>query len=896
MTSLPHAIPLAEVASQLETDVVSGLSRSEAERRLAESGPNRLITDPGKSRWELLGRQFTDLLVVVLIVAALISGVILGDWLEASVIVVIVVINAAIGFFQEVKAADAAESLRRLTSPTAKVLREGTELEIPTERIVPGDLMLLEVGDRVFADGRVVSQFSLLVDESELTGESAPVAKTVDPAPADAGIGDRISMVFAGTAVTTGRASALVTATGETTEIGRIAGMLRAEEPPTPLEREISKVGRRLAVLAVGVALFVFVVGVTQGRSVESMFLLAVALAVAAIPEGLPAVVGVTLGLGVQRMAKLNAIVRRLPAVEALGAVDVICSDKTGTLTRNQMQVREMQLEGARLDPAVATDDPRLELIARLAILCNDARVDHEGWHGDPTEIALAREASRTVSVDTVRTEWRRIDELPFDSTRKMMATLHRRGDDYLVVVKGAPEVVVRAADRVESSSGPISGNPQELAAWLAIAEDMAMRGLRTMALAYREVDEEPVDLESELSGLVLAAIVGLSDPIRDEAAESVAEATAAGVKVVMITGDHKVVAEAIGNDLQFLDNREVMSGQDLRELDDDGLTKRVDKIGAFARVDPGDKVAIVRAWQNRGAIVAMTGDGVNDAPALRIADVGVAMGSGTDVARDASDIVLADDNFATIVAAIKGGRTIYANIRRVIAFLLAANVSEIIVVFVGFLAFGTLGDPLLATQILWVNLVTDGLPAIALGFDPPSPFVMRRPPGRRRSLLDGRTQLGILIRGTLLAGAVLVAYVYGANQDMAWETVRTLGFTTLVLVQLAYIYSLRVIEFGWWQGLSRNPLLHGAVLASVLLQVLVVATPTGNRLFDTVPLSPGNWAVAVVLSIAAMLAVIAVSALAKARARSKAHRRHANVTNGPTDTPVGSRQSTKRP
>lgn len=859
----PHAKTITSVADELSADIAEGLAQEEAEARLVEAGPNRIQEDPGPTRAQLLARQFKDVLVLVLLAAALISGFLLGDWLEAGVIAAIVIVNAAIGFTQEAKAADAAAGLRRLSSPVAKVLRSSIEYQIPTETIVPGDVVIIETGDRIFADARLIEVSRLQTDESELTGESTPVHKSTAPVPVDSVIGDRTSMVFSGTAVAAGRATALVTATGAETEIGHIAEMLGEQEPPTPLERELAHVGRRLGILAGIVALVVLGFGLVQGRPLESMFLLAVALAVAAIPEGLPAVVGVTLGRGVQTMARRNAIVRKMPAVEALGAVTVICTDKTGTLTRNQIRVQEVRVEDDVVtDLAAAVPDPRLEMFSSLALLCNNARKTDEGWRGDPTEIALARAAGSLADPVWLSTNWPRVDEFPFESERKRMSTVHGSDDGYLLATKGAPEVIVPRCLRVESADGPVMLADDHRSHWLNAAEDMAARGLRTLALAYRNLESQPRNPTEAEEDLVLVALVGMSDEIRPEARPSVEEAEQAGIDVVMITGDHEVTASAIARELGLLEDREVMSGQALHSADDEELSDRVGQVGVYARVDPADKVRIVKAWQSQGGIVAMTGDGINDAPALRIADVGVGMGSGTDVARDASDIVLADDNFATIVAAVRGGRTIFSNIRKVIAFLLAANVSEVMVVFVGFLVFSSLGDPLLATQILWVNLVTDGLPAVALGFDPPDHRVMQRPPSRRKSLLSHRSQLTIAVRGALLAVIVLAAFGYGVARDLPWETTRTLGFTTLVFVQLTYVYALRVSESGWRDGLGGNPLLLGAVLASAALQCLVVATPLGNTLFSTQPLSPELWLLSVGLALLAALVIIAASAL----------------------------------
>jgi Ca2+-transporting ATPase len=845
------------VAGLLATDPVGGLGGEEPSRRLHEFGPNQLEEDEGPSRLQLLARQFASALVLTLIVAAVIAGALLGDWVDASVILAIVVLNAAIGYSQESKAAGAARGLRRLAAPFATVVRDGFEVRIKTVEIVPGDVIQMGAGDRVFADGRIIEATHFGVDESELTGESVPVDKDIDPVPETALLGDRTSMVFSGTMVTTGHASALVTATGSETEIGQIAGLLSTENPPTPLEKELGKVGRRLGLLAVSVAVIVFVIGLAQGKPTESMFLLAVALAVAAIPEGLPAVVGITLGRGVQGMARRNAIVRRLPAVEALGAVTVICSDKTGTLTKNEISVQEAEMAALYVDPSAPPDDPRIDRFALIATLCNDARMSGDAWLGDPTEIALVRSVSHLVDVDALRSRYERVDEIPFDAKRRRMSTMHPFEGGAFIAVKGAPEVVIPMCRQFEIHDGIETLDPDRMSSALSAAESMASRGLRTLALAYRIEEEMPERLENTADDLVLVGLVGMRDELRPDAKTSIEEAGGAGVTVVMITGDHEVTARAIAGDLELLDGRHVMSGQDLAASDEPTLEREIDTIGAFARVDPVDKVKIVHAWQGRGEIVAMTGDGINDAPALKAADIGVSMGSGTDVAREASDIVLADNSFATIVTAIREGRTIFANLRKVIAFLLAANVSEVVVVFSGFLLFGALGDPILATQLLWINLVTDGLPALALGFDPAEPGVMQRPPERKRSLLGWESQLRLLARGTLLAIAVMGAFAFGIGQDYPWEQTRTLAFTTLVLIQMTYVYALRVLGSGWRIGLGSNRLVHGAVAISVALQVLVVTTTIGNDLFQTIPLSTSDWVVAGALALAGALAVL---------------------------------------
>lgn len=860
-----HTLGADEVARLAQVHPNQGLEASEAARRLDRYGPNELEEDEGPSRFQVFLRQFTNALVLTLIAAAVISGALLQDWIDAGVILAIVFLNAAIGYSQEAKAADAAASLKRLAVPVATVVRGGMETEIPTPEVVPGDVILIETGDRIPADGRLIQLSHLRIDESELTGESVPVDKTLEPVIPEARLGDRSCMVFSGTTAVGGRAHAVVTATGEATEIGKIAGMLSKEEPPTPLEREMDKVGKRLGLLATGVAVIVFALGLTQGKAVETMFLLAVALAVAAIPEGLPAVVGITLGRGVREMASRNAIVRRMPAVEALGAVTVICTDKTGTLTRNEIWVQEAEMASlAVTDPSVLADDPRILRYAELVTLNNDARESGDRWLGDPTEIALLRSVAGIADIEALREERPRLDEIPFEAARKRMTTVHGGDSGYLVVVKGAPEVVIPLATRMETAEGIAELPVHRADSALSTAEDMASRGLRTLAVAYKVIGEMPDDLATEETDLILVAVTGMKDELRPEAATSIAEANGAGIQVVMVTGDHEVTARSIANELGLLADREVIGGKELATTPVDELAEEVADIGAFARVDPADKVKIVDAWRSRAEIVAMTGDGVNDAPALRTADVGVAMGSGTDVARDASDIVLADDNFATIVRAVREGRTIFTNIRKVIFFLLAANVSEVLVVFSGFLLFASLGEPLLATQLLWVNLVTDGLPALALGFDAPEPGVMLKPPERSRSLLDWRSQVRLVARGAILAVAVLAAFFYGNGADLSWVQTRTIGFTVLVIVQMTYVYALRVIEAGWREGLGSNRLLHGAVIGSLVLHALVVATPLGNELFQTVPITGGQWALAFGLAILGAVGVLILDVVDK--------------------------------
>ena len=861
-----HAEEVDEVVARLETDLGAGLSPGEARRRLEEVGPNELGGSTGPSRWRTLVSQFSDMLILVLLIAAVVSGVLLQEWIDAGVILAIVLLNAVIGYTQEVRAEDALARLKEMAAPAALVVRGGEEVEIPASEVAPGDLLVIEAGDKVAADARVVRAIHLQADEASLTGESLPVSKTLEPVAADSGTGDRRSMVFAGTVIAAGRGHAVTTATGPSTEMGKIAELLEPEEQPSPLSLELARVGRRIAWLTLGIAVVIFLLGMARDQSMETVqnvFLISVALAVAAIPEGLPAVVTVTLARGVQAMAKNNAIVRRLPAVEALGAASVICTDKTGTLTRNEMRVQALEFAGFQARPSeMEGADGRVWRYAQIAALCSDARKVSDGYLGDPTEVAVLRSVDPTIlSVSDVRVTNPRLDEVAFDSSRKMMTTVHPVGDQYLIAVKGAPEVVLGRCASYEQVDGPVRLDDVRRASAVDTATGFAAKGLRTLGFAYRIVDELPVDLAAEDRDLVFVALAGMSDELRPETRGAIEDAGAAGVRVVMVTGDHVVTARAIADDLGLLGDRTALAGAELRMMTQEELDAVVGDVAVFARVDPADKVKIVKSWQASGAIVGMTGDGVNDAPALQAADIGVAMGTGTDVAKEAADMVLADDNFATIIRAVSEGRAIFSNLKKVVYFLLSANVSEVLVMFLGFLFFGALGEPLLATQLLWINLVTDGLPALALGIDPPVPGLMEQSPDERRNILSVPHQLRLLWQGTFLAAGALAAlvwahYVRGAE----WEYVRTLVFTTLVTAQLAHIYNIRAQGTTVWKiGFGGNRVLTWGVIGSMVLHLVVVYAPIGNRLFDTVPIEWVDWPVILLLTALPFLGVDAV-------------------------------------
>lgn len=861
MVSPWHTMSVHAVLSELDTEIESGLTAQQVVDSRARHGSNVIEAHTGRGAIPILVDQFRDVLVWVLLVAAAISGFVVDEWIDASVIMAIVVLNATIGFVQELRAESALDALASMAAPEAIVVRDGSPRVVLAKDVVVGDIVEVETGAAIPADCRVVSASRLRVDESALTGESQAVAKQEDPVPEASPLADRTSMLYGATTVAVGRATAVVTAVGRATELGKIADMLQADEPPTPLAIELDATGRKIGFLTILIAVGVFGLGMLRGYPAESMFLSAVALAVAAIPEGLTAVVTVILARGVQAMAARNAIVRRLKAVESLGATTVILTDKTGTLTENRMRVKRLSF--ADLDTEIGSlpgGDSRIQRFGQIAGLCNDARPGDGGFVGDPTEVAIIEAIDPVLTdVGRLRARYGRVDEIPFDSARKRMTTIHRTDDGYLMAFKGAPEKVIERSTRYESVDGVRDLDDGRRASALDVAESMAAQGLRTLAFGYRVVDEVPSEDSEE--DFILVAVVGIADGVRPEAPAAVARARSAGVEVVMVTGDHASTARAIADELGLIGGRQVIEAAEMRLMSSSEITN----IGVFARVEPGDKVAIVKAWKETGAVVAMTGDGVNDAPALISADVGVAMGSGTDVAREASTIVLADDNFATIVAAIEQGRTIYRNIRKVVYFLLSANISEVLVMVVGFLLLGGLGEPLLATQLLYVNLITDGLPAIGLGMDRPGDDVMAGPP-ERGGILTRSAQVTMFWQASLLALGVLGAYGLGQWVfELEWGATRTMALTTLVFAQLAHVYNIRSGQMSvWTYRAPRNRMLMLGVTGSVLLHVGVVMSSVGNTIFSTVPLSLLQWLACLGL---AMVSFVAVNLLKRRRA-----------------------------
>jgi P-type Ca2+ transporter type 2C len=872
----------------------------EAERRLAQFGPNAIQEAPGKRWVSILIEQFTSVMVVILIVAAAISYLI-GDLKDTLVILAIVVLNAGLGFFQEHKAEKAIAALKQLSVPRVRVRRDGRIQEMPADSLVPGDIVFLEMGGRVPADARLVDIANLRVEEAPLTGESVPVEKSIRLLPAETSLADRRNMVFMGTTVTYGRATAVVTGTGMGTQLGNIARMIQSvESEPTPLQRRLDSLGRTLALAALAIVAVVFVAGLLRGIALEMMLLTAISLAVAAVPEGLPAVITIALALGAQRMVRRNALIRKLPAVETLGSVTTICSDKTGTLTQNQMTVTVLETASCTLEvtgtgyvpsgqfvergsaagpaaepgngsaaagpvaggPAAVgplTDGRVLEML-RAGALCNDAHLNQDGegrWQivGDPTEAALVVVAHKAglTSAD-LAAGYPRLDEVPFTSERKRMTTLHRTPDGELVAYsKGAVDSLLKVCSWTRDGDDLVPLTPARREAIERRNDALADEGLRVLGVAYLPLGngKTPPPAEETEQEMVFLGMMGMIDPPRPEVAAAVKRCWEAGIRPVMITGDHPLTARAVGSALGMVGpSDKLVTGADLEALDAAGLAGMVDHVPVYARVSPEHKLKIVDALQQKHQVVAMTGDGVNDAPALKKADIGVAMGiTGTDVSKEAADMVLLDDNFATIVSAVEEGRVLYDNIRKFIRYLLSTNAGEIVTMFVAIIIGMPL--PLLPIQILWVNLVTDGLPAIALGFEKGEPGVMRRRPrDSRESVFAGDLGAHVIRMGLLIGLGTLAVMAWALSEGRSLEEARTMAFTVLALFQLWHVLALRSETQLLPQiGLLSNPLLFWAVTLTFLLQVAVIYLPPLQVIFYTAPLSLGDLAVCISVS-----------------------------------------------
>jgi magnesium-transporting ATPase (P-type) len=893
-----HAADAATVLAARQT-TEAGLTTDEAARRLAEHGPNVIQRAGRDGPLQLLWRQINNPLIYVLIASGFLA-IAMGKAIDGAVVLGVVVLNALIGFVQEYRAGKAIEALSDMVPDTTTVLRDGRRQTIPSADLVPGDVVLLQSGDKVPADLRLLQLRGLQVEEAALTGESVPSAKALDVLPAETGLGDRRNMAYGGTLVTSGTATAVVVETGGATELGRISAMLReATEVVTPLTRQLAVVGKWITVAILAVAVLLFVVGMARGYPLVSATLAAITLAVGAIPEGLPAIITIALAIGVQRMARRRAVIRRLPAVETLGSTTVICSDKTGTLTRNEMTVQELwtphtsaRVSGVGYAPvgeltadgrALAELPPDLERLLLAGTLCNDAAIrpdaearDHAGWRveGDPTEVALVVAARKAGIADAdARAAWPRVDAIPFESERQYMATLHDAPDGgQAIVLKGAPEVVIaRCADA--------AGRPLDGAAVLRVVERLASQGMRVLALAEKRPAARLAELgEADAEGgFTLLGLQGMIDPPREEAIEAIRACHRAGIVVKMITGDHKATARAIGGELGLLgpggaaDGR-VLTGADLASLSDAALREEAARTNVFARVAPEHKLRIVRALQAEGHVVAMTGDGVNDAPALKQADIGVAMGiTGTAVSKESADIVLTDDNFASIAAAVEEGRRVYDNLVKALAFVLPTNIGLAVILTwaVGFFPIVN-GEPLLPmlpTQILWINLVAAVALALPLAFEAREPDVMRRPPRRPDAPLFGAfLAVRTVVVALLMAAGAIGLFLYQFNMEvargipfeLALREAQTMAVTTVILFQVFYLLNCRSLRDSLLAiGLWSNPTVYLGIGALLLLQAAFVYLPFMNALFGTAPLGPDAWLEA---TLAALILVPVIS------------------------------------
>ncbi|HZW83486.1 MAG TPA: calcium-translocating P-type ATPase, SERCA-type [Candidatus Deferrimicrobium sp.] len=887
-----HAKEWHNVAAELGVDTKKGLSFKEVARRLERFGPNALVEKKKTSPLTMMAAQFKDFMIMVLLAATVISGL-MGEIADAITILAIVILNAILGFVQEFRAEKSMEALKKLTAPEARVVREGGESKIPAKELVPGDVVLLETGDKIPADLRLTNCVNMEIEEATLTGESVPVKKTAATIPKEnLGLGDRKNMAYMGTIITRGRGQGMVIATAMETEMGQIAGMIQAvEEEETPLQRRLEQLGRYLVILCLLICAVVVATGVWRGESPYRMLLAGLSLAVAAIPEGLPAIVTIALAVGVQKMIKRNAIIRKLPAVETLGCATVICSDKTGTLTQNEMMVRKVFVDGEFVEVTGQGYDPKgqfqtkreeeflqkvpkahpINQLLKVAALCNNAMLSKKGvavaglfrgkggtsWEiqGDPTEGALLVAAAKGgIWREVSERKEKRVAELPFDSERKRMSVVYEDGiGGRFSYVKGAPDVVLRLCESVVQDGRRVSMNERLRREILTANDKLAGEALRVLALAYRDLPSNAtLEPDNTETGLTFLGLAGMIDPPRPSARKAIDVCKRAGIKPVMITGDHRLTAQAVARELGIVDRAdEVITGPELDELSDEQLSCRVNDLSVYARVSPKHKLRIVKALKAQGHVVAMTGDGVNDAPAVKEADIGISMGkTGTDVTKEASAMILADDNFATIVAAVEEGRAIYDNIRKFIRYLLSCNLGEVLTMFLASLL--ALPLPLLPIQILWVNLVTDGLPAMALGVDNAEPDIMQRSPRNPKESVFARgLATKIIIRGTLLGLGSLLVFVLGMlmpGGDL--ELARTMAFCTLVFSQLFHVLDCKSETRGIFQvGIFSNPYLVGAICISISMQLAAVYLPFMQPIFKTIPLNGLHWGIILIVA-----------------------------------------------
>ncbi len=820
--------PINELLTALGVDEKNGLTGEKAQQLLQQNGPNKLKEKKKKSWLSRFLSQFADVMILILIAAAIVSFTVVcveknwGELFEPALILLIVILNAIMGVYQEGKAEKALDALKNMSAPHARVIRDGVEKIIDASALVVGDIILLEAGDFVPADARLLTSVSLKSEESALTGESVPTEKDADATVKDgAPLGDRTNMVFSGCSITYGTARAVVTATGMDTQMGKIAGLLDGEtEAQTPLQKKLANLGKYLGIVALVACAVIFAVGLYSGTPPLEIFMIAVSLAVSAIPEGLPVIVTIVLSIGVQRMVKQNALIRKLPAVETLGSASIICSDKTGTLTQNRMTLTKAYVDDGKLCEITDNCDENVKKLLTYGTLCCDGSVVFEGdkvTHlGDPTETSIVFAAHKNGIVkDEINQKFPRLAGIPFDSDRKLMTTINNIDGKNVVIVKGAFDVLASRCD-----AGDIEGARK-------ITDQMSENALRVLAVAYKEIDKIPDEITSDTleCGLTFMGLVGMIDPRRPEAKVAVATSKKAGIKPIMITGDHVVTASAIARELGILeDGDHAITGTELDAMSDDELYDQIEHIAVYARVSPENKIRIVKAWQRRGQVVSMTGDGVNDAPALKAADIGCAMGiTGTDVAKSAADMTLTDDNFATIVEAVREGRGIYANIKKVVGFLLGTNIGEVVAVFTAMMLWQK--TPFLSMQLLWINLVTDSLPAIALGMEPVEDGVMsKKPKPKTEGIFAGGLGVRIVLQGIMFAILSLIAYKIGS--PISEKAAQTMAFTVLALSQTLHAYNMRSDSSMFKIGVFGNTKLNGATLISLVMMVLVLFTP----------------------------------------------------------------------
>ena len=862
-----HEMNIYEVLKEKNTDERIGLSTDEAKKRRIEYGLNKLNQKKKESLFIKFIKQFNDFMIIILIIASIISLVLAkmegtNDYIDSIIIIAIVIFNAILGLIQESKAEKSIEALQKMSSPTAKVKRDEKIIEVSSEEIVPGDIVILEAGKFVPADCRLINSYNLKIEEAALTGENIPVEKDAKKIlKKDIAMGDMVNFAFATTIVIGGHAEAVVTETGMNTRVGRIANMIiNDESPETPIQKKLGEVGKNLGIICLGICFLIFIIGIFKKIEIKEMFMTSVGLAVAAIPEGLPAIVTIVLSIGVTKMAKKNAIIRKLPAVETLGSSSVICSDKTGTLTQNKMTVVNLSNINGEIQNQYDKN-----FLLELGSMCTDVTLGirnqtNEKYNlgeiyiadGEPTEKAIVQKAlDSNINKEKLYREYERITDIPFSSERKLMTTIHKTEDGYRIITKGAPDVLINKCNRYYFNGTELNLDNNNKNKVKIINEEMAQKALRVLAVGYKDIKELPEQLDVNIeNNLTFVGLIGMIDPPREGVKESIKICKNAGIKTVMITGDHIITAKAIARELGILYGKDLaITGKELDNISDKELEKNIMRYSVFARVSPEHKVRIVNAYRKAGNVVAMTGDGVNDAPALKNADIGIAMGqNGTDVAKNASDMILTDDNFVTIVSAVKEGRNIYDNIKKAIHFLIATNVGEIVTIFFGLLL--GLESPLLAIQLLWINLVTDSIPAIALGLERPEIDIMdKKPKDTKKGIFADGLWGNIFVEGMMIGILTLLAFSIG-NNKYGLEIARTMAFVCLGMLELVHSFNIKSDKSIFKVGIFENRFLIGAFLLGTILQCGIVFVPMFTKIFKLTQLNIIQWVYCITISI----------------------------------------------